>query len=608
MTDDEHEFRVRPGRIRQDARGSKRLRSFIGEVTRAARAAGHTGKTFGSRSRAGRSTFGRGRRAAMALSRSSRRVAVKARVVRHGGAKIRAASLVLHLAYLSRDGVTRDGQDARLFDARSEAADERAFAGRCEDDRHHFRFIVSPEDAAQLENLRTFTRELMADAERDLGTRLDWVAVDHWNTDNPHVHVLVRGRADDGEDLVISRDYISRGLRGRAEARVSLELGPKSELEIASALRAEVEAERWTGLDRTLRVLADENAGIVDLRPGSVGDAPETRSLLLGRAGKLERLGLAARVAPACWTLTPELEPTLRALADRNDVIRTMHKALARNGNDPDVGAFALQGDHPSDPVLGRLAARGLDDELKGTAYAIIEGVDGRSHHLRFASLEMTGDGEVGAIVEARAYADASDRRRLALAVRSDLALQAQVPAQGATWLDRQLLAREPAIAEMGFGSEVRDALARRAKHLEAAGTRAPTRPAVGLPQGPAGHPAGTGVCFSREASGRGHGPSASTSRRGRARGGRLPRASDPRFGTVGHDRRRTRVPARALATGPGAAPRAAGERRHGPERRCGLELRAAARRRAIASDVCARGSGALTPPRLGLSRGFRGG
>lgn len=111
-----------------------------------------------------------------------------------------------------------------------------------------------------------------------------------------------------------------------------------------------------------------------------------------------------------------------------------------------------------------------LDDELKGTAYAIIEGVDGRSHHLRFASLEMTGDGEVGAIVEARAYADASDRRRLALAVRSDLALQAQVPAQGATWLDRQLLAREPAIAEMGFGSEVRDALARRAKHLEGQG------------------------------------------------------------------------------------------------------------------------------------------
>ena len=99
-----------------------------------------------------------------------------------------------------------------MFDARSEDANERAFAERCRDDRHHFRFIVSPEDAAELENLRTFTRELMADAERDLGTGLDWIAVDHWNTDNPHVHILIRGRADDGTDMVISRAYISQGL------------------------------------------------------------------------------------------------------------------------------------------------------------------------------------------------------------------------------------------------------------------------------------------------------------------------------------------------------------------------------------------------------------
>ena len=100
------------------------------------------------------------------------------------------------------------------------------FAERCEEDRHHFRFTVSPEDAARMSDLRAFTRELMVEAERDLGTKLDWVAVDHWNTDNPHVHVLVRGRGDDGKDLVISRDYISRGLRARAADRVTLELGP----------------------------------------------------------------------------------------------------------------------------------------------------------------------------------------------------------------------------------------------------------------------------------------------------------------------------------------------------------------------------------------------
>jgi len=187
--------------------------------------------------------------------------------------------------------VTRDGADARMFDAASDAADERAFVERCKDDRHHFRFIISPEDAAELGDLRAFARELMTDVARDLGTRLDWIAVDHWNTDNPHIHVLIRGRAEDGQDLVISRDYISRGFRDRAAERVTLELGPRSEREIRSALEREVEAERWTSLDRALRVAADEGAGVADLRPSASGEDPELRRLMVGRAAKLERFG-----------------------------------------------------------------------------------------------------------------------------------------------------------------------------------------------------------------------------------------------------------------------------------------------------------------------------
>jgi len=357
-----------------------------------------------------------------------------------------------------------------MFDARSDAADEQAFAERCRDDRHHFRFIVSPEDAAELQDLRTFTRELMVDAERDLATRLDWVAVDHWNTDNPHVHVLIRGRGDDGEDLVISRAYISRGFRDRAAERVTLELGPRSEQEIRSALEKEVEAERWTSLDRALRDAVDEGAGVADLRPGAPSEDPTLRRLMVGRATKLERLGLAEQVAPGCWTLKPGIEGTLRDLSIRGDIIKTMHRAMARAGREPDVSMFALQGEDPADPVLGRLVARGLHDELTGSAYAIVEGVDGRTHHVRFSDIEMTGDAMPGAIVEARAYEDAAGRKRLLLATRSDLTVEAQVTANGATWLDRQLLAREPATSGGGFGGEVRDAMDRRIDHLSADG------------------------------------------------------------------------------------------------------------------------------------------
>src|SRR5260370_25429876 len=175
-----------------------------------------------------------------------------------------------------------------MIDDRSDAADERAFGERCEDDRHHFRFIMWPEDAAKLEGLRIFTRELMADVERDLGTRLDWVAVDHWNTDNPHVHVLIRGKAEDGQDLVISRAYISRGFRDRAAERVTLELGPRTEQEIRSSLEREVDADRCTGLDRALRNIPDECRGVPDLRPGASDQDPELRPLMLGRVNKLE--------------------------------------------------------------------------------------------------------------------------------------------------------------------------------------------------------------------------------------------------------------------------------------------------------------------------------
>jgi type IV secretory pathway VirD2 relaxase len=465
-------LRIRPGRIRDGGHGAGRSKSFVGQVMRAAKKAGHTGRGFGrGASGALRSRFGRGRQAALALSlRSpSRRVVIKARIVRHHGSRFRSAPLSKHVTYLKREGVTRDGADARMFDAKSDAADERAFAERCEDDRHHFRFIVSPEDAAQMDDLRAFTRELMANVERDLGTKLDWVAVDHWNTDNPHIHVLVRGRGDDGQDLVISRDYISRGFRDRAAEHVTLELGPRTEQEIRSALETDVEADRWTGLDRALRNAADDGAGVADLRPGASHEDPELRRMMLGRAAKLERLGLAEQVGPACWTLKPGLEQTLRDVSIRGDIIKTMHRAMTGAGRDPDVSGFALHGEDVADPVLGRLVARGLHDELKGSAYAIIEGVDGRTHHLRFSDLELTGDAKPGSIVEARAYEDANGRKRLSLATRSDLTVEAQVTAPGATWIDRQLLAREPASGS-GFGAEVRATMDRRVDHLASEG------------------------------------------------------------------------------------------------------------------------------------------
>jgi len=471
MSGDERDFHIRPGRVRD--KRAPRQKSFINQVIRAAKKSGHVSGSgaSGRASGYGRSSFGRGRTrfARARLFSSSRRVVVKARVVRHKGRAFRSAPLTAHVAYLKREGVTRDGERGIMFDATSDRADDRAFAERCEDDRHHFRFIVSPEDAADMQDLRAFTRDLARQMETDLGTRLDWMAVDHWNTDNPHVHLLVRGVDETGADLVISRDYISRGLRSRGEELVSLELGPKPEHEIRATLEKEINAERWTSLDREIRFAADE-IGHIDLRRDA-GDMTnsEPRRLMIGRLQHLEKMGLAASAGPGEWMVGLEAERKLRDLGMRNDIIKTMHHAFTERGQDRGIGDFAIEAAEEGSPIIGRLVDRGLHDELTGEAYAVIDGTDGRAHHVRFRGIEsFEHSSPLGGIVEVRQFGRVDERRpTLVLALRSDLDLNAQVGAPGATWLDHRLVERRPMpLSRGGFGREVSEAMKERAEHL----------------------------------------------------------------------------------------------------------------------------------------------
>src|SRR5690606_26511850 len=123
-----------------------------------------------------------------------------------------------------------------LYDARGDVADGRTFLDRADGDRHQFRFIVSPEDGAQYEDLKSVTRRLMSQMETDLGTKLDWVAVDHFNTGHPHTHILVRGKDDNDKGRVIARSYITDGIRERASDIVSFDLGARTALEVEQAL------------------------------------------------------------------------------------------------------------------------------------------------------------------------------------------------------------------------------------------------------------------------------------------------------------------------------------------------------------------------------------
>jgi hypothetical protein len=288
--------------------------------------------------------------------------------------------------------------------------------------------------------------------------------------------------------LVISRDYISRGIRARAQDRATVELGPKPEHEIRSVLEREVEADRWTQLDAVLRREVDET-GFIDLRPVEPAKLqppladPQIRGLVIGRLQRLERMGLATNAGPSQWVISVDAETTLRDLAIRSDIIKTMHKALAVEGVDRALTDYTIHGsDTP--PIIGRLVAKGLHDELTGEAYAVIDAVDGRAHHVRFRGAEtLELAPPIGGIVEVRRI-DVGERG-LALAARSDLPIKTQITAVGATWLDRQLVSRDRvSLSEAGFGRDVRQALQARIAHLAAEGLA---------------HREGQGVIFARQ-------------------------------------------------------------------------------------------------------------
>jgi type IV secretory pathway VirD2 relaxase len=235
--------------------------------------------------------------------------------------------------------------------------------------------------------------------EEDLGTRLDWVAVDHFNTGHPHSHVVVRGRDDLGKDLIIAQDYITDGMRQRAQERATLELGPETDLEMRAKLEADVAAERFTRIDRAL--IAESDEGVLDMRPErGQAQANFDRTLRISRLQTLERYGLAAQSEPGLWALSERLETVMRELGERNDIVKAINRALTDRGEERAPGSFVLRGEEAQTPIIGRVIDKRLTDELGDRIGLIIDGIDGRVHHVAFRDAAATDETKIGAIVE----------------------------------------------------------------------------------------------------------------------------------------------------------------------------------------------------------------
>ncbi len=300
------------------------------------------------------------------------RVIVKALVSRHvGKAAARAGALAAHVAYLGRLGAGVEGARPDFFDRTDDgveaAMETRGWSG----DRHHFRYIISPEHGDRIADLRSYVREVMARVSADLGEpELPWVATCHFDTDQPHAHVLVRGRRGDGRDLVIPRDYMGYGFRARAQEVAQERLGDLSRVEAERRVWKETQADRFSGLDRRLLAAADAG-GMVD---DGVGGTGAWAALSRGRLRHLEGLGLAVRTGPR-YRLDPEMEMKLRTLQVRRDIIRTLNQRRLEGARE-----VRLLG---AERVAGVVVKTGFHDEAGAAPFVVVRDAGGLEHYAR---------------------------------------------------------------------------------------------------------------------------------------------------------------------------------------------------------------------------------
>ena len=317
--------------------------------------------------------------------------------------------------YLERANAQREGERGCGFDAERDtvALTERLDSWQKAGDQRLWKLVVSPEAGSRVD-LPAHARQLMAQVESDLGTRLEWVAIDHYDTAHPHVHIVVRGVDENGNALLLARDYVRSGIRARSQELLTRTLGHRHEHEHRAARENAIEAPRLTEVDRALLGRADASGTVAfdDATPARPV-AQERRLQELRRLQYLEGLGLAERLGAARWRLSPELTPALRQIQLAGDV----QKSLARSHtlvSDRDA-PMVLTRMAPGVAVTGRVTGGGID-EARDEPLLILEGTDGRRHLIpqtpEIAAARGEGRLRPGSVVTLRGGASNHPRAR----------------------------------------------------------------------------------------------------------------------------------------------------------------------------------------------------
>ena len=326
-------------------------------------------------------------------SYNSRRAVVKARIVKNDGASYRN-KVRLHLKYIEREGSGLDGKKGEFYTSEREVIDGAEFLKRSEKDEHSFRFIVSLEDGNSLD-LKDQTRTLIKKMENDLDTKLDWIAVDHYNTDDPHTHIVIRGVSDRGEVLRIERDYISNGIRNRAREIVTMELGHRTEIEISEGINKSIQSERITEIDHHIERNKTVH-GHVDYNDFSSSEnSLFSAKIIEKRLQYLKEIGLSNQTKDGDWFVANNFKNELKERGDRGDIIKMMNKEMSVKKEDASV--FNAK---PGTRIFGNVVRRGLSDEMSDNEYLVVRDEHGKNHYVSITKYSEKERCSVGDKVE----------------------------------------------------------------------------------------------------------------------------------------------------------------------------------------------------------------
>lgn len=293
-----------------------------------------------------------------------------------------------HGRYIAREGASLQKQEAG-FSAETAGVDiaSKLLEWQERGDPRLWKLIISPEFGERLD-LQRLTRDVMSRVESDLRRPLEWVAVAHFNTEHPHVHVALRGLDTRGEEFKLDRDYIKNGLRSVAQHFATVQLGYRTELDATLALRRQVPLQRFTPLDRLILARTQPaEGGLGDLpvtvdpaRPGLGRFAAVREQSLASRLMTLETMGLARADGAHQWQVRRDLETVLRAMKRAADHQKTLtaHGALLSDQR--------LQLSAPNWRDITSLEGRVLShgEEENGSRFLLLEGTDGRAYYLRY--------------------------------------------------------------------------------------------------------------------------------------------------------------------------------------------------------------------------------